>query len=322
MATSYKVESKQPRTSNAASFVMGFLLLMPFTGAAIAQSIDRDNPTPLAANDIKGSGIGKKVEYFYTFLAGPGEVILTVDSGAKGSFSQLEAQLFDLDAEKLGQVQNLPYPGETSRKVTRVSFGAQQPVLLRVFLDRDAAQYLVRLGGAIQLAGVDSSFSGSNVAPTDPGAIATTETAPIPPTTETVPPVTPATEVAGAVTTAPVKISGLKKFWLKLSSAGEVLGAAGMGSLHIEMKDGTAQDIAFGKITKLTVGQSTQAPADGSNITPSGEDKLSGWQRLWLKLGSAGDLTGLSGRPLRLEMKDGSVQELNPSTVKKISFKK
>src|SRR6185312_7162687 len=78
----------------------------------------------------------------YTFLAGPGEVVLTVDSGARGSFSQLDAQLFDLDAEKLAQVQNLPYPGETARKVTRASFGAQQPVLLRIFLDREAAQYL------------------------------------------------------------------------------------------------------------------------------------------------------------------------------------
>src|SRR6476620_6715568 len=100
------------------------LLALAVLGAsAAAQSTDRDNPTPLASNEIRGNAIGKKVEYYYTFLAGPGEVILTVDSGAKGSFSQLEAQLFDLDAEKLAQVQNLPYPGETSRKVTRASFG-------------------------------------------------------------------------------------------------------------------------------------------------------------------------------------------------------
>src|SRR6185295_5831313 len=91
------------------------LALTATNKSARAQSIDRDNPTALAANEIRGNGIGKKVEYYYTFLAGPGEVVLTVDSGARGSFSQLDAQLFDLDAEELAQVQNLPYPGETAR---------------------------------------------------------------------------------------------------------------------------------------------------------------------------------------------------------------
>ena len=306
------------------------LALVFLSASAAAQSTDRDNPTPLASNDIRGNAIGKKVEYYYTFLAGPGEVILTVDSGAKGSFSQLEAQLFDLDAEKLAQVQNLPYPGETSRKVTRASFGAQQPVLLRIFLDRDAAQYLVRVSGAVQIAGADASFSGAPTAATTPSATdSTTPTTPDPTASQPVPtqPVTPTgtpatTDVTPSPTAATGKMSGLKKLWLKLSSAGEVLGLAGIGSLHVELKDGTAQDIALGKIKKLLVGEATQAPAGGSNVTASGEDKSTGWQRLWLKIGSVGELAGSSGRPLRLEMKDGTVQEFAPANVKRVSFKK
>jgi len=312
--------------------------LVATTSNARAQSTDRDNPTPLASNEIRGNAIGRKVEYYYTFLAGPGDVVITVDSGAKGSFSQLEAQLFDVNAERLAQVQNLPYPGETSRKVARVSLGTQQPVLLRIFLDREAAQYLVRLGGAVQIAGADASFSGGSAASTTTTSAATHSTAPTSPDpaatqpepAQPVPaqPVTPTeapatTDVsASAPNPATGKTSGLKKLWLKLSSAGELLGLAGGGSLHVEMNDGTAQDIGLGKIKRMLVGEATQAPTDGSNVPASGEDKSTGWQRLWLKLGTAGELAGSNGRPLRIEMKDGTVQEFTPAKVKKVLFKR
>jgi hypothetical protein len=327
-----KIRARKSRAVRFRTWLNGgiccFIAVISLALGASAQSTDRDNPTPLTSNDIRGNAIGKKVEYYYTLLAGPGEVILTVDSGAKGSFSQLEAELFDLDAQKLAQVQNLPYPGETSRRVTRVTFGAQQPVLLRIFLDRDAAQYLVRLGGAVQVAGPDASFSGAPAPATDPAVPAATELvapqpapnapAPTPPVAPTETPVTP-DAVAPTSNAAPAKITGLKKLWLKLTSSGEVLGLAGVGSIHIEMKDGTTQDIGLGKIKKMMVGAAAQSATDGSNITASGEDKSTSWQRLWLKLGMSGEL---NGRPLRLELKDGTVQEFSPAQVKKISLKK
>ena len=80
--------------------------------------------------------------------------------------------------------------------------------------------------------------------------------------------------------------------------------------------------IGLNRIKKVSVGEATQDPTDGSNVTPSGEDKSTGWQRLWLKLGTAGELVGSSGRPLRLEMKDGTVQEFVPGRVRRVSFKK
>src|SRR5260370_31715051 len=140
---------------------ISLLILVASATSTFAQSTDRDNPTSLAANEIRGYGVGKKVEYYYTFLAGPGEVVITVDSGAKGSFSQLEAEVFDMDAQQLALLQNLPYPGETSRKAKRLSFGAQQPVLLRIFLEPEPAQYLVRLGQEVPLPVADTGFSGS-----------------------------------------------------------------------------------------------------------------------------------------------------------------
>lgn len=292
---------------------------------ARAQSTDRDNPTPLAANEVKGYAPGKKVEYYFTFLAGPGDVVLTIDSGAKGSFSEFRAELFDMEAERLTVVHVLPYPGETARRVARATFGAQQPVLLRLTLDKEAAQYMARIGGAAQFAGAEAAFSAESPAAspaTQPTADAAAGTPPTPPTTETSQP--PATETAqpAAATATAGKVSGFKKFWLKLSAAGEVMGLAGLGALRLEMKDGTTQEISLGKIKKVLMGEATSAPTDGSNLTASGEDKSSGWQRFWLKLGGAGDFTGIANRPLRLEMKDGTVQEFSPAKLKKISLKK
>jgi hypothetical protein len=95
--------------------VIALLILVASATSTFAQSADRDNPTSLGANEIRGYGVGKKVEYYYTFLAGPGEVVITVDSGAKGSFSQLEAELFDLDAQQLA-LQKLPLRLQQSLK--------------------------------------------------------------------------------------------------------------------------------------------------------------------------------------------------------------
>jgi hypothetical protein len=298
------------------------LFLSP--GGAQAQSTDRDNPTPLAANEVKGHAPGKKVEYYFTFLAGPGDVVLTIDSGAKGSFSEFRAELFDMEAERLTVVQVLPYPGETARRVARATFGAQQPVLLRLTLDKEAAQYMARIGGAVQFAGADAAFSAETPAAspaTQPAAEAAAATPPTSTTTETSQP--PLTEAAqSAATPTAGKVSGFKKLWLKLSAAGEVMGLAGIGALRLEMKDGTTQEISLGKIKKIMMGEAASAPADGSNLTASGEDKSSGWQRFWLKLGGGGDFTGIANRPLRLEMKDGTVQEFSPAKLKKISLKK
>jgi hypothetical protein len=324
MTTKGKTNSARIAQSFLFALFCGLLILTASSGNVLAQSTDRDNPTPLAANEVKGYAPGKKVEYYFTFLAGPGDLVITIDSGAKGSFSEFRAELFDMDAERLAVVQVLPYPGETSRRVGRATFGAQQPVLLRLTLDKEAAQYMARIGGAAQFAGTDAAFSTetpSANATTQPATDTAVTTPPITSTTETsTPPVTDAATTTATPTVG--KVSGLKKFWFKLSATGEIMGLAGIGSLRLEMKDGTAQDISLGKIKKVLVGDATSAPTDGSNITPSGEDRSSGWQRFWLKLGTAGDFTGLSGRPLRLEMKDGTVQEFSPAKLNKVSLKK
>src|SRR5438034_10849041 len=58
------------------------LVLIAQSGAAIAQSRDKDNPSPLTSNEISGQiKVGRerkeyRDDYYYTFTAGPGEVVL------------------------------------------------------------------------------------------------------------------------------------------------------------------------------------------------------------------------------------------------------
>lgn len=46
---------------------------------AFAQSSDRDHPVPLAVGEVTGSMDNNNEEGFYSFIAGPGELTLTVD---------------------------------------------------------------------------------------------------------------------------------------------------------------------------------------------------------------------------------------------------
>jgi hypothetical protein len=56
-----------------------FLMFAAFTGLSSAQSGDPDNPTPLSSKELKGSLGGADKELYYSFLAGPGKVTITVD---------------------------------------------------------------------------------------------------------------------------------------------------------------------------------------------------------------------------------------------------
>src|ERR1044072_7405794 len=159
-----------------------------------AQSVDRDNPTPLTSNEVRGFGTGKDVQYYYTFLAGPGEVVLTTDAAAKSGSTFFEVELFNMDAEQLTVIRYGP-TRTPERKVQRFQIAQQQPVLLRINLDTNAGQYMVRVGGAVQL------DSAATLSPTPVATDAAASSSPVPivdsstsvtapTTTEGTPPVT------------------------------------------------------------------------------------------------------------------------------------
>jgi hypothetical protein len=145
--------------------VAALLTLVASVGWAAGPSTDRDHPTPLTSNGIKGTSTEKAGEYYYSFIAGPGEVALTLDamhgsmpgylcssSSLPGLFpcTTAEAELFDMNAERLLSVKVQSQAGKSERKVGRVKIRNRQPLVMRVRLDANAEWYLARVEGAVQ----------------------------------------------------------------------------------------------------------------------------------------------------------------------------
>lgn len=132
------------------------LALSSFIFPATAQSKDRDNPTPLTSNEVTGQvDINDTSEYFYTFIAEPGEVTVTLDVLPKNPFLKVSVDLF----EKTSAKQILSFYGSSSgfhsaREIRSVRFNRQQPVVMRVRWPNSHKQggYKVKLNGAVKLA--------------------------------------------------------------------------------------------------------------------------------------------------------------------------
>jgi hypothetical protein len=138
------------------------LLAFAFAGAAAAQttpSTDRDNPTPIAANEVKGEGTDEKTEYFYSFTAGPGEVSLTFDVKAtKDAYLHgFDYEVFDAKSRRLAGGFLDPVRGESKRKIEKVSVRGQQQLLLRLVLTGYVDTYRIRLEGAVDGAAASSA---------------------------------------------------------------------------------------------------------------------------------------------------------------------
>ena len=142
------------------TLLVSFLLVGAMAIVANGQSNDRDNPTPLSSNTIKGTGVGKKVEYYYSFTAGPGVVGITIDLKAKSGSTGAEVEIFDAASNKIFYY----YPNATSANehaAKRFALKSKQTVVLRLAFDLDAGDYTIKLGGPVELPSVDSSAGGS-----------------------------------------------------------------------------------------------------------------------------------------------------------------
>jgi hypothetical protein len=116
-----------------------------------AQSTDRDRPTPLVSPEVTGRiTLDRMGEHFYRFMAGPGELSLTLEVRPISGFSKAYADVTDADARELLAVE-VGAGDRSERTVKRVRLNRAQAVVLRVGTNTSAdyaATYLVRLGGA------------------------------------------------------------------------------------------------------------------------------------------------------------------------------
>lgn len=216
------------------------ILLLATTAIGVnAQSQDRENPTPLTSDTIKGNGAGQKVEYYYSFTAGPGEVVVTVDLKAKAGSTNADVEVFNADSKIFYY-----YPNATSKTehaVKKFMLNSEQALILRLALDSSAGAYSIKLAGPVQLA-------------TPAGDSVSSEQQPEPKTDT--PPAdaanTQPTEASGG-TTKSGKGSKLDLTVDLLQTAGKHFGLPTSGILHIVMKDGTTQDIDLSQVKKASV---------------------------------------------------------------------
>src|SRR5262245_62115743 len=71
---------------------------------SLAISTNRNNPTPLQSNVLTGEFHQNDPEYFYSFVAGAGELTFTLDMQAKNYGGALYVTLYDKFGREMGAI--------------------------------------------------------------------------------------------------------------------------------------------------------------------------------------------------------------------------
>lgn len=135
--------------------VLSLLVLLTAAGSVAAQSTDRDHPTPLKSTEIQGDADGSGTEYFYSFVAGPGKLTITLDVKSSDGTVAIPYELLDKNADKaiiccaFAQADS---GGETGRSVESAKLEKRQTVILHLTMNKIyKGTYRVRLSGATEI---------------------------------------------------------------------------------------------------------------------------------------------------------------------------
>jgi hypothetical protein len=131
--------------------LFGLCTTMP----SYSQSTDFSRPTPLTTVPLVGEFDGSQdVSYFYTFEAGPGNILVTYDAHASRYSTNTQLRLYDANRNDIGQV-NLTAATRPSSETKRFNLGKRQRVVLETVLHQDKdmgiLKYSVNVSGAVQL---------------------------------------------------------------------------------------------------------------------------------------------------------------------------
>jgi hypothetical protein len=120
------------------------------------QIIEKYKPIPLTTNVISGElqteNSGKY--HYYTFIAGPGEVTLTlsVESYQGSSSNTAYFTLFDNNEQWLGGGSTMSIPNMPHQVVTKIYISSKQPVLLRITEGAfGRGKFKLAVSGAVEL---------------------------------------------------------------------------------------------------------------------------------------------------------------------------
>ena len=162
MMTPHQTNAMRLSLHQASMAVVALLLLMTTAGPSAAQSTDRDHPTPLKVNELRADFSQDDPEYFYSFTAGPGEVIFTLDvKGAAPGGGVPYFHLFNTDGRQLDSFDQFAGGNASEKLVKRVSFAKRQTVVMRIAKPIGGGSYRLRIGGAVAL-GSEAATGGGN----------------------------------------------------------------------------------------------------------------------------------------------------------------
>ena len=131
------------------------LVLGLFPVFAAAQSKDKNKPTPMTSNQVSGSSRKEdRRELYYSFTAGPGELVVTLDvqglSGRVDSLSLVRLTFYNQDFHEVGTLDRQSgLNGENKRQVEKLNLSNETPLVMRLTFEAGASKYKVSLSGAI-----------------------------------------------------------------------------------------------------------------------------------------------------------------------------
>ena len=125
---------------------------------------DRRNPTPFTSASVEAEADGDAATHYYRFVAGKGEVKVSVTGKTKAYSTPVEVELLDETGRSLERFSVVA--NEAGRTETRArSFVRRQTVIVKVFLreDRDIkhVKYEIELSGPVE-------FDGGSTSPASP----------------------------------------------------------------------------------------------------------------------------------------------------------
>lgn len=137
--------------------IVGFVGITGFfvsVNSAVAQSTDRDSPSLFTTREIRGEESGKANVYYYTFNAGPGEFVITMDGKTDYSFTLFRVNLFDSDANTIARIGVLG-TREGYRELRRFQLKHRQTITMQIAFSENNyvkhLKYMVRLEGMVEI---------------------------------------------------------------------------------------------------------------------------------------------------------------------------
>jgi hypothetical protein len=147
--------------------VLSLLLAIAAASVAVAQSGNRDHPTPIDSNELKGVLNSDGGEFFYSFTAGPGDLTITVEVTSSGGTLAMPFELLGANAADsilCCEFAQAGTTGETGRVVKTVKIRSRRTVILHLTENQyGAGTFLVRFSGAVTFAGRSEPVQGGRI---------------------------------------------------------------------------------------------------------------------------------------------------------------